>query len=136
MGGVCGSLGRMGVLWGVGLLAAGVCGLPGVGGGEGRSAVGSLAGVCGSPGRWERPVSRDPGLRALVGVCGPLGGEWGGRGRGGGRVGGCGAEFACVVSVYVFFEYFLTASTCSRAHVPQRKYLQQHIMICTQLLCW
>ena len=45
--GVCGSLGGVVVPWGVGLLAAGVCGLPGVEGGEGRSAGGSVAGVCG-----------------------------------------------------------------------------------------
>ena len=44
---VRGSLGRLGVLWGLGLLAAGVCGLPGVGSGEGRWAGGSVAGVCG-----------------------------------------------------------------------------------------
>ena len=45
--------------------------------------------------------SRSPGLRAMVGGCGLLVAEWGGRGRSGGRVGGCGAGFACVVSVYV-----------------------------------
>ena len=33
----------------------------------------------------------------------------------------------------VFFLMFLAASTCSGADVPQRKYLQQHIMICTRL---
>ena len=37
----------------------------------------------------------------MVGVCGPPVGEWQVRGRGGGSVGGCGARFACVVSVYV-----------------------------------
>ena len=47
-GGVCGSPGAMGVPWGVGHLAAGVLGLLGVGGCEGRSAGGSVAGVCGS----------------------------------------------------------------------------------------
>ena len=36
MGGVCRSLGGMGVLWGVGLFAAGVSGLPGVEGGKAR----------------------------------------------------------------------------------------------------
>ena len=45
--GVCGSLGRVGVQWGMGLFAVRVCGLPGVGDGEGRSAGGSVAGVCG-----------------------------------------------------------------------------------------
>ena len=46
VGDVCGSLGGLGVPWGVGLFAAGVCGLPGWGGVEGRSAGGSVAGVC------------------------------------------------------------------------------------------
>ena len=32
------------------------------------------------------------------------------------------------------FSMFLTASTCSGAEVPQLKYLQQHIKICTRLL--
>ena len=73
-GGVCGPLGGVGVPWGVGLLAVGVCGLPAVGGGEGCSAAGSVAGVCGCLGRWGRPVSVGPGLRAMVGVCGPPGG--------------------------------------------------------------
>ena len=40
-------------------------------------------------------MSRGPGLCGLVGVCGPLGWEWEGRGR------RCGAAFACGVSVYV-----------------------------------
>ena len=44
---MCGSVGGVGVPWGVGLLAVGVCGFPGVGGGEGFSAGGSVAGVCG-----------------------------------------------------------------------------------------
>ena len=44
---VCGSLGGSDVPCGVGLPAAGVCGLPGVGGSEGCSAGGSVAGVCG-----------------------------------------------------------------------------------------
>ena len=87
-GGVCGSLGGVGVAWGVGLLAVDVCGLPGVGGGEGCSAGGSVAGVCGCLGGWGRPVSRGPGLRAMVGVCGPPGGKRGGRGRGGDCAGG------------------------------------------------
>ena len=34
----------------------------------------------------------------------------------------------------VFFSMFLTASTCSGADVPQGKYSQQHIEICTRLL--
>ena len=70
-GGVCGSLGGVGVLWGVGLPVAGVCGLPDVRGGEACSSGGSVG-----------AVSRGPGPRALVGVCGPPGGELGGRGRG------------------------------------------------------
>ena len=45
-GGVCGPLGRMGVPRGVGLPSLGVCGLSSVGGGEGCSAGGSMAGVC------------------------------------------------------------------------------------------
>ena len=62
---------------------------------------GSLGGaVCGGRvwacWRGGRPVSRGPGLCASVGACGPLGGEWRGRGR------GCGAGFACGLSVYVF----------------------------------
>ena len=44
-GGVCGSLGQVGVLLGIRLFAAGVCGLLGVGGGEGCSAGVSVAGV-------------------------------------------------------------------------------------------
>ena len=95
-GGVCGSLGGSGVPSGVRLPAAGVCGLQGVGGGEGCSAGGSMAGV------WGRPVSRGPGLRAMVGVCGPPGGEWGGSGRGGGCVGGVwGWGRVCCVRVCV-----------------------------------
>ena len=41
-GGVCGPLGRVGILRGAGLLSAGVCGLSSVGGGEGRPAGGVL----------------------------------------------------------------------------------------------
>ena len=96
VGGVCGSPGGLGVLWGVGLLAADVCGLPGVEGGEACLAGGSVAGVCGRSGGGGGPVLREPGLCPSVGACGRLGGEWGGRGR------GCGAGFACGVSVYVF----------------------------------
>ena len=102
-GGVCGSLGRMGVPWGAGLLVVGVCGLLGVGGGEGCSGGGSVAGVCGCLGGWGSPVWRGPGLRAMVGVRGLPGGERGGGGRGGDCVGGC------VVSPYV--------SACSGAPV-------------------
>ena len=54
-----------------------------------------MAGVCGCSGGGGRPVSRGPGLRAIVGLCGSLGGEWGGRSR------GCGAGFTCAVSVYL-----------------------------------
>ena len=100
-GGVCGSPGDMGVPWGMGHLAAGVCGLPGVGAGEGCLAGGSVGGVCACLGGWRRPVLRGQGLRGTVGVCGPPVGEWRGRGRGGGCVGGCGAEFACVLSMNV-----------------------------------
>ena len=80
-GGECRSLGGVREPWGVGLLAVGVCGLAGVVGGEGCSAGGSVAGLCGCLGGWGGPVSRGPGLRAMVGVCGLSGGEWGGRGR-------------------------------------------------------
>ena len=37
-----------------------------------------------------------PGLRAMVGACGPLRGEWGGRGWGGGCVGGRRCVGVCV----------------------------------------
>ena len=79
---VCGLPGNVGVLSGVGLLAAGVCGLPGVAGGEARLAGGSVAGVCGRSGG---------------------GGEVGLAGSGAVRLGrGCGARFPCGVLVYVF----------------------------------
>ena len=94
-GGVCGPLGGSGVLWGVGLPSVGVCGLSSVGGGEGCLAGGSVAGVCCCLGGSERPMSRGPGVRAMVGVCGSPGGQREGRGMGG--VGASG----CVVSVYV-----------------------------------
>ena len=94
-GGVCGPLGGVGVPWGVGLLAVGLCGLLGVRGGEGCLLAGSVAGVCCFFGGWGRPVSRGRGLRAMVGVCGPPVVWRGGRGRGGGCAGGC------VVSVRV-----------------------------------
>ena len=93
-GGVCGSLGAVGMPWGVGLLAVGECGLPGVGGGQRCSAGGSVAGVCGCFGGWARPVSRGPGLRAMGGVCGPPGGKRGGEGQGRGLRGG-----VCCVAV-------------------------------------
>ena len=71
---VCGPLGRPGVPWGVGLPAVGLCGLSGVGGGEGCPVGGSVAGVCCCLGGSGRPVSRGPGVPAMVGVCGPPGG--------------------------------------------------------------
>ena len=70
-GGMCGAMGWMGVSGAVGLFAAGFCGLPGVGGGEARSAGGSLAGE-----RRGRPVLRGPGLRSTEGVCWSMGGDW------------------------------------------------------------
>ena len=92
-GGVCGPLGGVGVSWGVGLPAVGVCGFSDVGGGGGCPAGGSVAGVCCCLGGWERPVSRGPGVRALVGVWAvgwEAGGEGHGRGlRGGGVLCGC-----------------------------------------------
>ena len=47
MGGVCASLGGVGVPWGVGLFLAVLCGLPGVGAGKARMAGASVAGLCG-----------------------------------------------------------------------------------------
>ena len=87
-GGVCGPLGEVVVPSGVGLPVVGVCGLPGVGGCAGCSAGGSVAGVCCFLGGWEMPVSRGPGMCAMVGVCGPRdgqrgGGAWVGIARGG-----------------------------------------------------
>ena len=81
-GGVCGPLGGVGVPRGVGLPSVGVCGLSSVGGGEGCSAGGSVAGVCWCSGGWGRPVSRGPGVRAMVGVLGSLGEQQEGRGMG------------------------------------------------------
>ena len=80
---------------GRGLLLAGVCGLSSVGGGEGCPAGGCVAGVCWCPGGWVRPVSRGPGVRAMVGVCGSPGEQREGRGIGGD------CAVGCVVSVYV-----------------------------------
>ena len=73
----------------------GVCGLSSVGGGEGWPVGGSVAGVCWRSGGWGRPVSRGPGVCAMVGVCGSSGEQREGRGMGGdGAVGRA-------VSVYV-----------------------------------
>ena len=91
-GGVLGPLGGMGVLRGAGLLSAGVCGLSSVGAGEGCPAGGSVAGVCWCSGGWGRPVSRGPGVRVMVAVCGSPAEQREGRGMGGD---------GCVVSVYV-----------------------------------
>ena len=73
-GGRVRATGRGGCAAGRGLPSVGVCGLSSVGGGEGCPAGGSVAGVCCCLGGWGRPVSRGPGLRAMVGVCGSLGG--------------------------------------------------------------
>ena len=94
-GGVGRLLGGLGVPRGAGLLSAGVCGLSSVGGGEGCPAGGCVAGVCWCSGGWRRPVSRGPGLRAMVGVCGSPGELREGRGMGGD------CAVGCVVSVYV-----------------------------------
>ena len=69
-GGVGGPVGGVGLPRGAGLLSAGVCGLSSVGGGEGCPAGGCVAGVCRFSGGWGRPLSRGPGVRAMVGVCG------------------------------------------------------------------
>ena len=104
-GGVCGQLGGVGLPWGVGLPSVGVCGLSSVGGGEGCPAGGSVAGVCCCLGRWGKPVSRVPGPRAMVGVCGSPGGQRVGGGMGGDCAVGCcvgvcvrSQRRACVVS--------------------------------------
>ena len=94
-GGVCGPLGRLGVLLGAVLLSGDVCGLSGVGGGEGCPAGGCVASVCWCWGGWGRPVSRGPGVRAMVGVCGSPDEQREGRGMGGD------CEVGCAVSVYV-----------------------------------
>ena len=94
-GGVGGPLGGVGVPRGAGLLSAGVCGLPSVGGGEGCPAGGCVAGVCWCSGGWGRPVSRGPGVRAMVGVCGSPVEQREGRGMGGD------CAVGCAVSVYV-----------------------------------
>ena len=51
--------------------------------------------MCWCSGGWGRPVSRGPGVRAMVGVCGSPGEQREGRGMGGDRAVGC------VVSVYL-----------------------------------
>ena len=94
-GGVCGPLGGVGVPRGVGLPSLGVCGLSSVGDGEGCPAGGSVAGVCCCLGASGRPVSRGPGPRAMVGVCGSPGGQ---RER---RCMGGDCAVGCVVSFYV-----------------------------------
>ena len=94
-GGVCGPLGGVGVSRGAGLPSVGACGLSSVGGGEGCPAGGSVAGVCWCSGGWGRPVSRGPGVRAMVGVCGSPGEQREGRGMGGD------CALGCAVSVYV-----------------------------------
>ena len=94
-GGVGGPLGGVGVPRGAGLLSAGVCGLSSVGGGEGCPAGGCVAGVCWCLGGLGRPVSRGPGVRAMVGLCGSPGEQREGRGMGGD------CAVGCVVSVYV-----------------------------------
>ena len=94
-GGVCGPLGGVVVSRGAGLPSVGACGLSSVGGGEGCPAGGSVAGVCWCSGGWGRPVSRGPGVRAMVGVCGSPGEQREGRGMGGD------CALGCAVSVYV-----------------------------------
>ena len=95
-GGVGRPLGGVGVPRGAGPLSAGVCGMSIFGGGEGCPAGGCVAGVCWCSGRWGRPVSRVPGVRAMVGVCGSPGEQREGRGTGGD------CAVGCDVSVYVF----------------------------------
>ena len=94
-GGVGGPLGGMGVPRGARLPSVGVCGFTSVGGGEGCPAGGCVAGVCWCSGGWRRPVSRRPGLRTMVGVCGSPGEQGEGRGMGGD------CAVGCLVSVYM-----------------------------------
>ena len=54
-----------------------------------------MAGVCWCSGGWGRPVSRGPGVRAMVGVCGSPVEQREGGGMGGDCAGGC------AVPVYV-----------------------------------
>ena len=95
VGGKGGPLGGVGVPRGAGLPSAGVCGLSSVGGGEGCPAGGCVAGVCWCSGGWGRPVSRGPGVCAMVGVCGSPVEQREGRGMGGD------CAVGCAVSVYV-----------------------------------
>ena len=89
-GGVGGPLGGLGVPRGAGLLSAGVCGLSSVGAGEGCPAGWCVAGVCWCSGGWRMPVSRGPGVRAMVGVCRSPVEQREGGGIGGDFVVGCG----------------------------------------------
>ena len=57
--------------------------------------MGVWGGVCSCSGGWGRPVSRGPGVRAMVGVCGSPGEQREGRGMGGD------CAVGCVVLVYV-----------------------------------
>ena len=88
-GGVGGPLGGVGVPQVAEFLSEGVCGLSSVGGGEGCPGAGCVAGVCWCSGGWGRPVSRGPGLRAMVGVCRSPGEQREGRGMGGDCAVGC-----------------------------------------------
>ena len=88
-GGVGRPLGAVGVPRGAGLLSAGVCGLSSVGVGEGCPAGGCVAGVCWCSGGSGRPVSRGPGVRAMVGVCGSPVEQREGGGMGGDCAVGC-----------------------------------------------
>ena len=97
-GGVGGPLGGVGVPLGAGLLSAGVCGLSSVGGGEGCPAAWCVAGVCWCSGGWGRPVSRGPGVRAMVRVCRSPGEQREGRGMGGDFCGGVCCVGVCVRS--------------------------------------
>ena len=94
-GGVCGPLGGVGVPWGAGLPSVGVCGLSSVGDGEGCLAGGSVAGACCCLGGWGRPVSRGPGVRAMVGGGGSPGEQREGRAM------GRNCAVGCAVSVYL-----------------------------------
>ena len=99
-GGVGGPLGGVGVPRGAGLLLAGVCALSSVGDGEGCLAGGCVVGVCWCSGGLGRPVSRGPGVRAMVGLCGSPAEEREGRGMGGDCAVGCirSPRRACVAS--------------------------------------
>ena len=94
-GGVCGPVGAVGVPRGAWLLSTGQCGLSSVGAAEECPAGGCVAGVCCFSGGWGRPVSRGPGMRAMVCVFGSLGEQREGIGMGGD------CAVGCVVSVYV-----------------------------------